>query len=572
MIPNQMPPQQPPQAPHGAMPHDIPPNVAINVTLRRKNKVGRVKIEAIPPEEILVDMACRSIDLSDAGYVEHRTKKTISAIREMGFNVDDDIAAYDDESVSGVSIARDMYDEDADNMEGADPSTREVWFRDITMRIDADGDGIAEINRYYVVGKKIIYKDKAENVYYAAIGAIPMPHRHVGLSVADLVLDIQLLRSTIMRQYLDGLFLANNGRYAISDRVNLDDMLTSRPGGVVRVQGEPGAAIMPLVHPNTGSFAIEGLNYLDSQKEVRTGVTKNSQGMNADQLHKTMGGLAAITSQANMRKELIARIFAETGVKRLYQLVHELLRKHADNQLIYKLRNKWIPVDPRQWQTRTDMTIAVGLGTGNKDMQLQHITAIMQVQQQALQIGITDPKKIYNAAKRMAENAGFSDGDEFFTDPSTVPPKPPAPPPPNPMAEVERIKQQGKAQEFQAQTQVDMQKHQAQMRQDEITAQRAANLEMEKIASNERIAAAKIEADKEKVLMELAAGILSGGAGNTNSVADDTQIDDGGQAIAQQGGYGDLQAIMQDIQGMAEQLSAPKYIVDDNGNVVGVQK
>ena len=144
-----------------------------------------------------------------------------------------------------------------------------------------------------------------------------------------------------------------------------------------------------------------------------------------------------------MRKELIARIFAETGVKRLYTLVHELLKKHADNQLIYKLRNKWVPVDPRQWKTRTDMTIAVGLGTGNKDMQLQHIMAIMGVQEKAMMIGITDAKKIYNAAKRMAENAGFSDGDEFFIDPSTLPPKPQQPPQPDPAVQVEMIRQAG---------------------------------------------------------------------------------------------------------------------------------
>lgn len=488
-------------------------DLGINVTLKRVNKVGKVCIEAVPAEEMLIDMACRSLDLGKAGYVEHRTRKTLSEIRLMGLDVDDDIARYSDDAIDDeVSTARDLYEEDDVDMEGADPSTRKVWFRDVTMRIDADGDGIAELMRYYIVGGQFLYSDKAENIYYAALGAVPMPHRHVGLSVADLVMDIQLLRSTIMRQYLDGLFLANNGRYAIdSNKVNLDDMLTSRPGGLVRTNGDPAGTIMPLVHPNTGSFAIEGLNYLDSQKEVRTGITKNAQGMNADQLHKTMGGLAAITSQANMRKELIARIFAETGVKRLYTLVHELLKKHADNQLIYKLRNKWVPVDPRQWKTRTDMTIAVGLGTGNKDMQLQHIMAIMGVQEKAMMIGITDAKKIYNAAKRMAENAGFSDGDEFFTDPSTLPPKPQQPPQPDPAVQVEMIRQQGKEKELAQKAQAEAQQAQFNMQQEIARSTNDIAIEREKINAQMELERykAQLKAETDLRIAEMQAAMRS---------------------------------------------------------------
>ena len=477
----------------------------INVVLGRNSTETKVCIEVVPPEEMLVDMACRSVDLSDANFIEHRTRKTVSEVRQMGYDVPDNIGLWDETNADNeVSIARDLYNEDESAYEGADDSTRLVWFRDITMRIDEDGDGIAELMRYHVVGNEILYRKESENIYYAALGPIPMPHRHVGLSVADLVADVQLIRSTIMRQYLDGLYLANNGRYAISDRVNLDDMLTSRPGGVVRVQGMPGEGhIMPLVHPSTGAGALEGLAYLDSQKENRTGITKYNQGLDANSLNKTATGINQIMAASQQRMELVARIFAETGVKRMYQLVHELLRKHSDKQTVYRLRNKWVPVDPRQWQTRTDMTISVGIGTGNKDIQLQHLMSIMQVQREAVQLGIATPKNIYNAAKRMAENAGFSDGNEFFTDPANQPPQQPKVPP---EVQVKQMELQADAQKFQAETQfkqaeaekqaqMDVQKFQAQAEIDRRKAEQQIQQELLRSQND-------IEIEREKLRMQ----------------------------------------------------------------------
>lgn len=402
-----------------------PGEMGYGVKVKRTSKTGKVCIDPVPPEEMRVSNSVRGYSLKKAGYVEHRTMKTLSEIRAMGFKVDDDINGDGEDEDSALADAREQYEEDYwKNQEHSDPSMREVLFRDVTIRIDADGDGIAELKRYYIVGSTFLYNENAENVYYACLGPIPMPHRHVGLSIADLVMDIQRLRSTLLRSYVDNLFLQNNGRYAISDRVNLDDMLVSRPGGVVRVDGEPGSAIMPLVHPSNGSAAIQGLEYLDTHKENRTGVTKYNQGLDAGSLNKTATGISHIMQAAQQRMELIARIFAETGVKDAYLLVHELLKKHSDKPLVMKLNNQYVDVDPRQWKTRTDMTVAVGLGTGDKQQQLQHIMTLMQVQKEGLQIGITDPAKIYNAAKRLAENAGFKDGDEFFMEPQPQQPKP----------------------------------------------------------------------------------------------------------------------------------------------------
>lgn len=449
-----------------------PGPMGFGVKIKKTEKSGKVCIDPVPPEEMRVAASVRGYSLKSSRYVEHRSMKTISEIREMGFKVEDDIASGSETIEGALEEAREQYFEDDEDEFGqeSDPSMRQVLFRDVTIRIDANGDGIAELKRYYVVGSTVLADYDAENVYYACLGPIPLPHRHVGLSIADLVMDLQKIRSTLLRQYIDNLYLQNNGRFAISDRVNLDDMLTSRPGGVVRVEGEPAGAIMPLVHPSNGAAAIQGLEYIDTQKENRTGVTKYNQGLDSNSLNKTMGGITQIMGAAQQRIELLARVCAETGVKDAFLMTHELMQKHSTKPLSLKLNNSYVEVDPRQWKTRTDMTVSVGLGTGNKDQQQQHIATIMQVQEKGLAIGITDPKKIYNAAKRLSENAGFKDGDEFFTDPSTQPPKPPQPNP-------------------------EVQKAQAEMQIKQQAAQMDAQMSQQKMAQDGQLAQQKMQAD-----------------------------------------------------------------------------
>lgn len=470
------------------------------IKLKRTSKVGKVCIDPIPPEEIRVSASVRGYSLKKCPYIEHRTMKTLSDIRAMGLKVEDDISGGDENEDSTLSDSRDLYDEDEFGDTNTDPSMREVLFRDVTIRIDADGDGIAELKRYYIVGSTILAEYDAENVYYACLGPIPMPHRHVGLSMADLVMDLQLIRSTLLRSYIDNLYLQNNGRYAISERVNLDDMLTSRPGGVVRVEGEPSGAIMPLVHPSNGAAAIQGLEYLDTQKENRTGVTKYNQGLDASSLNKTATGISHIMNAAQQRMELIARVFAETGVKDAFLLSHELLKKHSDKALTFKLNNQYVDVDPRQWRTRTDMSVSVGLGTGDKGQQLQHLMSIMQVQEKGLQIGITTPEKIYKAAKRLAENAGFKDGDEFFGAPQPQQPKP------DPEMQKAQAELQIKQQEAQLDAQISQQKLQmdGQMAQQKL--QNDMAMGQQKLQNDMELARQKMQADiqlaREKAMME----------------------------------------------------------------------
>jgi hypothetical protein len=167
------------------------------------------------------------------------------------------------------------------------------------------------------------------------------------------------------------------------------------------------------------------VEYMDSMKEKRTGITAYNQGLDSNSLNKTATGVAQIMNAAQQRIELVARTFAETGVKELFTLVHHLVRTTLTKPDIVRMRNKWVEVDPREWKARKDLSISVGLGAGNKDQQLTHLMSILQMQKEAIQIGITNPEKIYNALAKLTQNAGFKNPEEFWVNPANSPPPEP---------------------------------------------------------------------------------------------------------------------------------------------------
>jgi hypothetical protein len=332
-----------------------------------------------------------------------------------------------------------------------------------------------------------------------------MPHRHIGRSYADLTMDIQLIKSTLIRGQLDNMYLANNGRYAISDRVNLDDMLTSRPGGIVRVEGDPGSGIMPLSHPPLPASSFGMVEYMDSMKEKRTGITAYNQGLDSNSLNKTATGVAQIMNASQQRIELVARTFAETGVKELFKLVHHLVRTTLTKPDIIRLRNKWVEVDPREWKARKDLSISVGLGAGNKDQQLVHLTSILNMQKEAIAVGLTNPEKIYNALAKLTQNAGFKNPEEFWVNPANTP-------------EQEGQKQDKPSEAeimIQGQLQIEQQKAQSQLQQEQVRSQNDVIIEREKIASQAELERfkAQLRAETDLAIAQIKAqsGMIYGG-------------------------------------------------------------
>ena len=446
-----------------------------NVKIRVKEMTGEIKIKNVAPENIMVSVDCSGVDLNTARFVQHRELMSPSEVAEI-FDVDEDelntIMAEQDE-FEIESNARDIYSEQYDRA----VDTTDILVRDTYLKVNG------ERHRYVLVGNRIIYKDEScDNVPFACISPMLMPHRHIGRSYTDLTRDIQMIKSTLIRGQLDNMYLSNNGRYAISDRVNLDDMLTSRPGGIVRVQGEPGASILPLQHAPFPPTSFSMVEYMDNMKEKRTGITAYNQGLDSNSLNKTATGVQQIMSAAQQRLELVARTFAETGVKDLFMLVHRLIRKNVTKPDIVRIRNKWVNIDPREWKNRKDLSISVGLGAGNKDQQLMHINAILQLQEKALQVGLTNPEKIYNALAKLTQNAGFKNPDEFWVNPANMPQgmQQKQPNPQDTLIQGQLAIEQAKAQGDMAIAQA---KAQANLQQEQLRSENDVIIEREKIAA-----------------------------------------------------------------------------------------
>lgn len=425
---------------HSASPDPAMQGMSLHdVRIRVVDPNGKICIDGVPSEEFLICADHRSLSMGDCRFSEHRRSLTVSQIRAMGIDVDpNETDDYHDGRMSPEYTARRRYVEELQSSGGVpsnDPASRQVTFREISMLVDVDGDGYAERRRIVKIGSRIYENDYADHVPFAAICPVIMPYRFYGLSIADLVGDIQKLKSVIWRQMLDSLYLSINPRIGVMESmVNLDDLLVSRPGGVVRFKTQPSMAWAPLEQKFVGQQAFPMLEHLDSVKENRTGFTRYSQGLDANSLNKTATGVSLISSAAAKRMKMIARMFAETGVKDLMQGIKHLLVKHnSGKQIAMRMRGQWVNVDPREWKTKWDMTVNVGLGTNDKQAQAAHLQQIGAAQSAIRQMGfphLVSDTNVYNVGKRMAESTGFKQENEFFTPPGKNNPMPQQPPPP----------------------------------------------------------------------------------------------------------------------------------------------
>ena len=280
---------------------------------------------------------------------------------------------------------------------------------------------------------------------------------------------------------MDNMYNQNFGRYAVIEgQANLDDLLTQRPGGVVRVKA-PGA-VTRLDTPTLEPYSFEMLKYIDGIRESRAGVTKYSQGMNENALtsHTTATAVNAVMTAAQSRVELIARNFAETGVKDLMRTIYELLLKNQDKQRTIMLRNQWIPVRPDSWKDKYDCTVSVALGNGSKDQQMAHLSQMLSFAGQSMQggLGIVTEQNMYNLGAALVKAMGFQNVSDFLTDPSQAQPKGPSPQ--EQMAQTELQIKKGELDVKVAETQIKQQKVQldaAKLQAD--TAMKAAEIQLE---------------------------------------------------------------------------------------------
>ena len=433
----------------GQVMEDIPTPKLHNCIIKRTSSSGKVKIENIPPEEFLIQRSAKSIE--DADFVAHRVLKTRSELIQMGFDRDiiENLPTQNNITFNDERLARFSDIDESPLNDAPDESTQDIEIYECYVKCDMDGDGIAELRKVIVAGSEastILENMPCDFIPFCSLTPVPMPHRFYGRSVSELVEDVQLVKSTVMRQLLDNMYLTNNNRVAIMDgMVNLDDLLTSRPGGVVRTKQPPSQVMLPMQNQTISQQAFPLLEYLDTVRETRTGVTRYSQGLDADALNKTATGVNTLMSQSQMRMELIARVFAETGIKDLFRRIFELTVKYQNKERVVELNNKFVSVSPTEWKNRYNISITVGLGAGSKDQQIVMLNNILQKQLQAFQLQgnkeypMVTLKNIYNSLAKIIEEAGLKNVENYFVNPDEgkelVQPSPP--PPPTPIEKIE---------------------------------------------------------------------------------------------------------------------------------------
>jgi hypothetical protein len=562
------------------------PNVEVSATQEMEDgrqeieitvtdKSGKVCVQNVPPEEFLITPKHNSVGLQDCLFVAHRQRLTVSEIKEMGYDVADNTGDSGLE-FSPEFLARRQFPEETLENDPNDPSLRRVWITECYLRVDYDGDGVAELRKVLRCGQEILENEETDYIPFAAVTPIIMPHRFYGLSLADLVMEIQYHKSILWRQMMDNLYLTNNPRNLIlENQVNLDDLLTSRVGGIVR-QKVPGA-VTPLETRFIAGQSFPMLEYLDAVKENRSGVTRYNQGTDADSLNKTATGISRIMNASEQRIKLVARIFAETGVKDLFRGILHCLQKYSTAPMQMRLLGNVTVIDPRQWKTQWDVTVNVGLGTGDKSQQLVQLQTIAAVQKELLMAGkawVTD-ENLYNMSRKIAESAGFQNEGMFFTPPANVPPQEPAPDP-------EMMKLQAESQISQAELQQQSQEKalSAQMQKYVADLQAQTQVEVIRIQEQSKQEIAKFNAENE-------ARMAIFEQNNAKNEADGVkqEMGKGLESVAQQM----MQAHQQLTQSLAELAQAQaaqqqvvkkivgaitgdrKIVRDEMGNAAGVQ-
>ena len=425
-----------------------PPAMVHDVQIKRITKDGRIKIMAVPPEELLLDRRARSFD--DATIIAHRQMATVADLLAMGYDqdeIEENLSTTDLDS-NDEYLARQPLSTTFGTNDAANPMMRRVLYIEAYSRVDYDGDGIAELRKVCCMGGgyKVVRNLPASYIPFADFPCDPEPHTSPleAMSIFDITRDLQEIKSEILRNTLDSLAQSIHPRTAVVEgQVNIDDVLNNETGAIIRMRA-PGM-VQPLTTPFVGQAAFPMMEYMDQIKEDRTGMSKAAMGLNADALQSsTKAAVNATINASQGRIELTARILAE-GMKKLFKGILFLATTHQDKARMVRMRNEWVQIDPRFWDTSMDANINIALGNGDTNEKLQALMMIMSKQEQILQqLGPTNPlvtpQQFSNTLRKIVELSGFKDSTSFFQDipADYVPPTPtPKPSPEEVLAQVQ---------------------------------------------------------------------------------------------------------------------------------------
>ena len=429
------------------------------VTLTRRRRSGQARYAVIPGEEFYINPSATSLET--ATIVSHVRKVTRSDLVAMGYSLEfleEHEGTAFDFALKEEYLARHPAVAGLEQTEN--PDLQETLYGEHLIRFDQDGDGVAELYRICTLGTDyfVVNRESAPEIPFALLCPDPTAHKLFGGGIHQLVGDLQRIKSAILRAVMDSLRGSIDPRIAANeDYVDMNDLLNNEVGGIIRTTGDPNTVLRDFVVPFAGQAGLQVLEYLDTVKESRSGQSRGSQGLDAGAMQSTtVMGIAAQLSAAQQQIEMIARIFAETGVKDLFLGLQRLLSRHQDVARMVKLRGGWTQVDPRTWSTPLDLDINVGLGMGLPAERLATLGKIAEKQELAISTIGPSPlvgyEHLSHTYRRMVETAGYRP-ESFF---GVVPPNwaPPAPQTPDPAT----ILAQAQAQEIQAKLQIEQAK------------------------------------------------------------------------------------------------------------------
>lgn len=486
----------------------LPPNGQYDFTLSKEQPEGQARLWSVPPEDFTVAMD--TVKLSETTYCAFRTRPRAQDLKLMGIAEDlvDELPAYGTSQNQTLELARDTAGEHTQQqIIMGNHDLRQVEVIEHYLRVDTDGEGI-KLHRVMTGGAETIMLEHeiTDAIPFAAVTPYIVPHRFYGESLADKLVQIQRIRTALLRMLLDSGYFGLNQRLELDEsganENTMNDILANEPGRPIRVK--KGGTVQPLKSPGVTFDTLGALEFFATQSEQRTGVVRNAQGLNPDTLHDTAQGAMALIAAAQKRVRLLARVFGETGLKDLYLGVHALIRKHAEKPQVMKLRGTWVDVDPTKWAEREQMTIEIGLGSAGRLQEVATLNNLLQIQAEAIkqQGGMQGPlvtgQNVYNLLRKLTEKSGEKNPDEYWTNPEQAQPQVQKPDPEAMKLQAQQQSDQQKQQLAVAQHMQDNQLAQAKMAQESKDAQATNELAFAKFQADQQLAAQNLQLQREK--------------------------------------------------------------------------
>jgi hypothetical protein len=480
--------------------------------LKRCTSNGRLRLMALPPEDFLLGRGVVALDEERTRFVAHRWIKTRSTLIKEGFDPEKvkDLPAFESVNLdTPEQLARDRHHLFEGDM-APDESTALIEGFECYIQCDYDGDGVAEWRKVNISGlsgkRAILSNDEwGDDLPFSDIVPDPMPHRWRGRSVFDSTEDVQRIKTVLIRQTLDNIYMTTTPRQVVQENavVNPEVLNDFEIGSMILTRGDVNAAIRWQETPFFAKEAFPIIEYMDNVVERRTGISKMTVALDPEVLQEqTATAVQAAQAAASTKVEEYARNIADNGgLKRVFSKILKLIVKHQDRARTIRLRDEWIEVDPRAWDAGMDVVVNTGLGSGSRERDLAMLAQIAMKQEQlVLNLGVVNPicgiDKLMDTYRLMTEAAAIKPADRFFPEVS-----------PEIMQQLAQQQSQKppdpKVQAAQIQAQTDMQKMQAEAQFKEREAQLKRQMEQQKAEQDAQLSQIKAQQDAQLQQMQL---------------------------------------------------------------------